>query len=209
MNITLVTVWYDENSDLLYDLVRSVADVCSHVVAVDGAYALYPDARGRSSADQAEAITLAARQVNLGLTLYQPAEPWQGNEIEKRNFALSLANIAKPDWLLILDGDERLLTAPKLHEQLENTTETSAVVKHYFDDRSEGNCRKLYRAPVHIGSWHAEYIGAEGQSIQSDDKALWLDGVVVEHRKSRRSLERQAAADHYYKLRDEQKIESQ
>jgi hypothetical protein len=209
VNITLVTVWYEEKPGWLYELVASVAGVCNRVVAVDGAYALFPNAKGGSLPDQAEAIVAAVAGYGLDLTLYQPAAPWHGNEVEKRNYALSLANAEKPDWVAIIDGDERIVeTPPDLFAKLEATDKESVMIRHRFNDRPEGHCKKLYRAPVRIGKWHAEYLNVEGIGVFDDDaSSLWLDELVLEHRKTDRDPERQAAASRYYQLRDEEGIE--
>lgn len=206
-DITLVTIWYDESPDWLYELVCSVAPICSRVVAVDGAYALYPDAQGRSHPDQASAIVFGAAQHALDLTLHQPAQPWSGNEVKKRNFALDLASAAKPDWLLILDGDEFLAEfPPDLHERLEATDESAATICHRFPDRTDGICTKLYRPPVRIGKWHAEYLDPSGVNLRDDPRLHFAD-VVVHHRKGERDPERQENAARYYTARDDAGIE--
>ena len=210
MNITLLTIWYDERPGFLHDLIQSVAGICNHVVMVDGAYALYPLAMGKSRWEQVAEVTFAAHKYNLGLTLHQPSHPWAGNEVEKRNYALSLANVAAPDWLLVLDADERLAEAPAdLFAKLEATDKQSVMVCHRFaDGRPDGACKKLYRVPVRVGKWHAEYLNAENLVVSEDETStLWLDDLVVEHRKSERIPERQEAAGRYYNLRDIEGIE--
>lgn len=206
MLITLITSWYDEQPDWLYGLVASVNGICSHVVAVDGAYALYPYGRGRSAPEQAAAITQAARDNDLGLTLYEPGWPWVGNECEKRNMMFRLAAVTEPDWMLILDGDERVLASPiNLHDLLESTDAPAVDVCHALTDRPQGRCRKLYRPPLRVGTFHAEYLNPAGVDVAACE-APYLDSFIVEHRKDR-APERKWAADRYYALRDKREIE--
>lgn len=206
-SVALLLSWYEEQPEWLYELVSSVAGVCDRVVAVDGAYALYPDARARSGPDQADAILFGAAEQGLGVTVHQPRTPWVGNEVEKRRYAHRLA--AGADWLLVLDGDERVIERPDdLLERLQVTGCRSATFTHRFSDRPDGCTRKLWRMPVTIGGWHFEYLDEDGKDL-NDEEALPLDGLlVVEHRKSDRPAGRQAAADVYYKRRDEQGIET-
>ena len=110
--------WYSESPTWLAHTVSSLskADV-AHVVAVDGAYALYPGAHERpsSSVEQTEAIVETARGVGIGCTVHAPAHPWWGNEVEKRTFMFRAGNlVAEPfvDWFLCIDADEVVHKSP-------------------------------------------------------------------------------------------------
>jgi hypothetical protein len=102
--------WFDERTDWLAELVASLAAVgVDHLVAVDGAYGLYPGARGSSGSEQASVVLGAAHGAGIGVTVHVPAFPWPGNEVEKRTVLFALGHlVAQPydDWLVVADADE-------------------------------------------------------------------------------------------------------
>lgn len=110
---------------MLAEAVHGLAKVADHVVAVDGAYALFPSAKTRSHPEQAEAIIRACETENVPVTIHRPNQLFVGNEVEKRNLSLRLAGVfAEPgDWVLVWDSDFHLVMCePKLvRHQLENT----------------------------------------------------------------------------------------
>lgn len=113
MKLIAVVSWYDESPSWLAQCVASLARFADHIVAVDGAYALFPDAAGRSPLEQHEAVVGAAYAAGVPLTLHWQKQPFEGNEVEKRNQTLKLARaVAGPgDWLIVVDADEYVLHA--------------------------------------------------------------------------------------------------
>lgn len=100
--------WFDESAIWLSATITSLAPHIDHLIALDGAYALYPDGRAQSRSDQACAIVETCQAASLGLTLHRPNTPWFGNEVEKRNRMWRLAELeAEPnvDWLWVIDAD--------------------------------------------------------------------------------------------------------
>jgi PAS domain-containing protein len=79
-----------------------------HLVAVDGAYQMFPGASGRSDVDQSNAVVWTAESIGVGLTLHQPFEAWRGNEVAKRSamFRLATSMLTADDWVLVIDADE-------------------------------------------------------------------------------------------------------
>ncbi len=114
MKLILLLNWYEESAAWLAATVASCADLVEHVVAVDGAYFLFPQGRARSGSEQAEAIRETATALGMGATVHQPREPWYGNEVEKRSFLFRLAavNASPEDWFFVLDGDEVVTENP-------------------------------------------------------------------------------------------------
>lgn len=110
MKIVGVLSWYDESPHWLSTAIAGMARLCDAIVAVDGAYGLYPSARPRSHPQQAEAIVHTAEAMGRGVLLYQPDTVWLGNEVEKRNKSLQLAGTLDPDWVVIFDADYHVLT---------------------------------------------------------------------------------------------------
>ena len=108
--------WYEEAPQWLAATVASLRGVCDHVIAADGTYPGFPDARvyPRSGREQAEVITETAYACNLGLTLISPRDVWEGGEVEKRNAMFDYAKIVGDpgDWVLIVDADEVVTAAP-------------------------------------------------------------------------------------------------
>lgn len=125
MKLIGLLCWYDESPSWLAACVASMAAAgVDHVVAVDGAYRLYPEGRPRSSGNQQETILKVAYGTGIGATVHAPQELWAGNEVEKRGFMFKLAEqIAVPgrDWYLVMDADEILVKADQLRAALDAT----------------------------------------------------------------------------------------
>lgn len=133
MRIVALLSWYDENPAWLGGLTAAFAGVADHIVAVDGAYSLYPSGRPRSPQGQAEAIRDAAAAINIGCTIHEPQTTWVGNEVEKRNFMFHLAEkITTPDdWYLVIDGDEIVRRAGDLKAEMEASPHHAADATLY------------------------------------------------------------------------------
>jgi hypothetical protein len=201
--------WYDEQAGHLTDAVISLGRAgVDHVVAVDGAYALYPDASNRSGSEQHAAIRDAAGWYGMGATIHTPPEPWAGNEVEKRSamFALGHAH-ADPheDWLLVIDADEKITVADGWRDQLERTSLDVGAVLHGEPGVRPRSERRLFRA-------HPQGIQVRGSHffyVDGDERVLWgpgqIDRELVElrmlHRPQTRTAERTDARNAYYEYR--------
>lgn len=86
----------------------SLSGVVDHLVAVDGAFMLYPGGKPSSDPSQARLIAEICSGLRIGLTLHVPAQIWEGNEVQKRNHSIVLAEaVTDPEgWYLSLDADE-------------------------------------------------------------------------------------------------------
>lgn len=124
--------WYDESPLWLAATITSLTPFTDHLVAIDGAYGLYPHGEPMSRADQAEAITETCQAAGMGLTLHRPNTRWLGNEIEKRTKLFQLAEAeAEPghDWYLVVDADIIVDKHPAdLKHQLAHTPHDAAQV---------------------------------------------------------------------------------
>lgn len=119
VRITALLSWYCEQPDWLAKTIHSLelAGV-TRLVAVDGAYSLFPGARGRSSNVEHDTICDTAAAVGIDVTIMAPDAPWP-SEIDKRNHLFRLADEVPADWYLVIDGDERIAEVPgDLHERL-------------------------------------------------------------------------------------------
>lgn len=228
--IVALLSWYDENPAWLGGLIASLTrgDQVGHVVAVDGAYALYPGKQPRSPDGQADAIREVCRAAGLGLTLHEPASPWVGNEVEKRNTMFRLAEqVSSPsDWYLVIDGDEIVTKwghgVPETNMDVVEVTlwkhrphvephERPFVTKQV----EEIHTRRIFRALRGLRVEGKHYI------YRTDDQILWGDHdpsepldqakgayhIRLQHRNECRDLWRAKSARDYYELRDRLKIE--
>jgi hypothetical protein len=111
LKLFAILSWFEEPPSWLAATVASLHGLCDHVVAVDGAYELFPGSGRKpvSGPEQAETILATATALGMGCTIVRPQRAWAGNEVGKRDAAFKVANaLAEPgrDWLLIMDADE-------------------------------------------------------------------------------------------------------
>lgn len=103
MIVTAALPWWGELPEDLDRCVRAMANVADRVVALDGAYARYPNATPRSSDDQVAAIRDAAKAVGLECQILQPDRLWAG-QVEKRCYLLAMASVGS-NWVATVDAD--------------------------------------------------------------------------------------------------------
>ena len=128
MKITGLLAWYDESPIWLQAAVSAAAKLCDHVVAVDGAYGLYPRGKAQSDPSQAEAILHATYAAGIGCTIFRPQEVWYGNQIEKRTTLFALGAETRADWFYVFDADDLVTSVPPdARRRLEATEEDVAV----------------------------------------------------------------------------------
>lgn len=236
MKIYGLLSWYQESALWLAAAITSAAKLCDHIVAVDGAYFLYPEGRPRSGAEQGAIIQEVAHANGVGCTLFTPDQVWEGNEVEKRSFMFSLAEtIATPheDWYFILDADVVLDHVPEdTRDRLEATELDAAEVKMFERDDvytqpdkakaamsmewpiNNFTCRCIYRAipGLTVEGNHYTYVTPDGRKLWSNDgeqePALDLTDLRCEHRTNFRELTRRNTQRDYYKRRDNAGIET-
>lgn len=102
--------WYDEKPEMLYRCVRSLEGIAERLVALDGAFASYPNGTPNSSREELEAIGYAAFDAGLELHVGKP-RVWE-SQVDKRRALMWLgqewAENLDDDWLLVIDADERI-----------------------------------------------------------------------------------------------------
>lgn len=111
MNVVGLLAWFDESPSWLATACAGFARVCDEIVAVDGAYSLYPKGRARSRPDQSEAILAACEAAEVGCTVHRPRQTFAGQEVQKRNLLLGLAAPLEPDWVVVFDADMHVMQA--------------------------------------------------------------------------------------------------
>jgi len=232
-NLIGLLCWFDEPVENLASCIVGLHRAgVYHVVAVDGAYALYPDAKPASHPNQHAAIHLTCRKLGMRCTIHTPSGLWAGNEVEKRTFHFNLAYaLSEPgDWFFIMDADQTVVQVPgDLRERLA-ATDLDAAETRFLDvmalranDPSwppRFEMRNLFRAqPMRCSTNHCTYV-------TGDDRLLWgwervggnggerplepcldVTDLLVEHHPDQRPVERQRAKLAYYAARDEQRVE--
>lgn len=181
MKIVGLLIWYDEQPSMLATAAAGLAKVADEVVAVDGAYSLFPSATVRSHPNQAEAILRACETEDVGVTIHRPRQLFFGNEIEKRNLSLKLAApfCEQGDWLLVWDADYHLHrldpgvvrhdleTTDKLaatytileqHDLMADPVQAEYAVKAEIDTRFTVRTRGIYRWAPDIEYLNAHFI---------------------------------------------------
>jgi hypothetical protein len=127
-----VLSWFDEPLPLLASCLEGMArGGVDHLVAVDGAYRLFPGGEARSHIDQHAVLAAGTKQYGIGLTLVVPSTVWAGNEVEKREYAFrqALAASGPGDWFWSLDADEIITAVPDdLKDRLEDAAEDAALI---------------------------------------------------------------------------------
>jgi hypothetical protein len=223
MKVVGLLNFYDENPNWLSAYVAAMAKMCSHLVACDGAYMLFPGAleSPQSSFDQVDAITRACDAAGMGLTLFTPTEPW-GSEVEKRDFMFRLGPaMTMDDWFFIVDADELLRPNDWAMKDLQETRLDVAEVTLY--DKIGGlrpshtPIRRLFRALPEMHVEQAHYIVTAQKDGERTYLAgprdfplaapLWLSEVLLNHLNRHRNPLRNQAAQTYYERRDELGIE--
>ena len=222
MKVIALLSWYDEPVPWLAECVASAAKIVDHFVAVDGAYALFPEATRKPTSDpvQAETITRTARGAGLGVTVHTPSGPWWGNEVEKRDFALQLGQtVADPgDWYMVIDADEVVAQAPSdTRQRLADAGEDAGEVMMWernaqqtvadLVDASQDYrwmLRRFYRAQPDMHCVQAHYVVTAGDRVLCGnpnkhrvEPAFGLPDFVLEHRTRLRSKHRQRQKREY------------
>lgn len=224
MRIVGVLCAYDEHSHWLSTAVSGFAQLCDDIVYVDGSYAIYPQGRARSHPSECEAVTQACEAAGVGLVSYRPRDVFTGNEVEKRNRSLRLAETLDPDWVVIFDADHHVTHCnPDLLRY--DLAETELNVATYRLIESDGETkwvtrlRGIYRwtddlayGPAH---WTISGTYADREWLRGPDHlpghraspALDLDSLECVHRTRDRRAERRDAMTAYNTVRDTYEVE--
>jgi len=102
--------FYDEQPEHLKRCVESLKGFADVLVALDGAYATFPDGQRMSPMVQRFALQDAAYASGMSYRITEPYGLWPG-EVEKRAALFELARSAgatPDDWFLIIDADMEL-----------------------------------------------------------------------------------------------------
>jgi hypothetical protein len=215
--------FYDEDPDWLERCILSLELLqCDRLIALHGAYSLYPGASPKCSPDELRAVAVAANVAGVKCTSILPAKVWD-SEIEKRNFLFELAEQeARPqDWYFVVDADEFVTHAPRdLRERLNATPFDVAAVElkepgHPLGTMVYPTHPKFFRAIPGLRAVkdHFTYTTPDGRKLWGNAKTQHLEPradlstVKVEHHNQLRHPDRRRAAMQYYETRDRLGVE--
>jgi PAS domain-containing protein len=234
MKVVALISWYDERPSWLAATVASLKDFADHIIAVDGAYLLYPGGRPASSSDQAETIQDAAATLGIGCTIHTPSTVWLENETEKRSFMFALAETmtTEEDWYFPIDADEVCTyISPGTRELLEATDLDAADINLWnrsaipdrddahekarqfvWEDEEQHPHRQIFRAirGLKVEGTHYHYVTPDGRQLWGSSPVDGLDltqNVSIEHRNTQRTMKRDQNRILYYERRDRLGIE--
>lgn len=225
--------WYDEHASWLTAAIASHYRAgLTHLIAVDGAYELFPGGRPRSGVEQHHAINDTCEGLGISSLIHTPATTWTGNEVHKRTFLFELGlTIADPDdWFLVIDADHLMTEPDDLPRHLQQTDlhaaevslwqrpdpTTNAARQFKMPRVHQSTMRVLYRANpgLHCDGNHYTYTDGQGRILWGQttpghtiEPALDLTHIRIEHRTTERDLARHEDQYAYYKRRDNLQIE--
>lgn len=206
MRVVALMAFYQEEDAMLEAAVGSLQGLADHLVAVDGAYALYPG--GTAVSGGHDVIRRTAEEAGIGLTLHVPGTTWGGGEIEKRDtmFRLGEEHTTEADWFYIQDADFVVTTNRDARAALEETEELAADVCLINSDGNFHPHRLFFKALRNIRVRNAHYQW----QVEPDGPVMWdfhrkpvpsLDltqSVIVDHNDDQRPENRTADRWIYY-----------
>lgn len=222
MKLCALLSWFDEEPRHLAEMVASLplAGVDT-LIALDGAYALYPNAKARSPQHNYDTLHAACKTHGIDLDIVTPTKPWKGNEIEKRTHLFHLAeqHTTPDDWYLIIDADEEITKAPAdLLLQLEQTP-LNVGEATFTEPNPNGKTQTiqipiLFRATrgITVQGNHFTYRTPDGKNLWGNARMQRLEprhpaGITILHKTWLRQSNRHKAAHTYYHHRDSQRLE--
>lgn len=208
--VCALLAYYDESPKWLRQLVETLplAGV-TRLVAVDGAYRLYPNARPKSPDECRATLQAACDKTGIRLYHHTPSEVWD-DELEKRSFLFEQAEQVTQDhdWYFVVDADERVTQAPPRLPELLDKLDTLVAEATLWAPDSRVPLRMFFRSKrgLRVVGNHYTYQLPDGRRLWGN----WNDTlelatpipVLVEHRdrdRPRWRLDRKFA---YYDLRD-------
>lgn len=230
MRVVALLSWYEESPLWLAETIESLTLAgVDHLVALDGAYALYPDATPTSRPDQSITIAQACERHGIEHTIRAPTELWE-SEIEKRSALFELGEqVSRPkDWFFVVDADEVIQTVPgDFRERLQRSDrdvgrvtfleprEVTGPARNYrWQNKPRYTIRCLFRAQrgIRVEQNHWTYITADGKKLWGQNKrtlepCLDCSDLELWHRTDQRESGRRADQFVYYDRRDREKVE--
>jgi len=152
MKVTSALCWYDELPEDLEACIKGVANVADKILAVDGAYRRFPNAKAASPPEQADLIRKTTKMLGLECEIFVPDAPWAG-QVEKRSAMMSMAAKGS-DWIIVSDTDhvirtDRLWARGTLNTLLDNP-DVDVIAVSYFTPANDSRPLEVSAAT----NWH-------------------------------------------------------
>jgi hypothetical protein len=194
----------------------------THLVACDGGYDLFPGGLGRSRTAQGDMLRKATHRCGMTLVLVEPATPWRGNEVEKRQAMLNyaLAHSREGDWLVAYDADFVLEEINvNVVEELWACGEDGFIDVSFTDspapDETSWYPLRIFLPAIQgmtLPSNHYTYRLPDGRHYSVGDRTsssplTFKDKIKIRHRTDLRRPGRREKQITYYEKRDKAGIE--
>lgn len=219
MRVIGLLAWYDEPTKDLERCIRTFhAAGVTALVAVDGAYGLFPGAQPVSPVEQHVLIAQTCAELKIDLRLWRPRELWD-TETDKRAFMFGLAEQhlrqSDEDWYCVMDADEYVKGQVDLQGLLRKTRFDAADVT--FDEPAgAGKPHKRFELRCLFRALEGLTVRFNHHTYMVGDRILWgyghepaedLTFVTIVHTTNLRPAKRRKLKDTYYADRDDQGIE--
>lgn len=211
MKIVAALAWYREPPEFLDRLVRSLAGLVDVLVALDGAWALFPDAEPHSTLAEGMALHEAALDAGVRLELRTPEIVFE-SQVAKRAALMALA-AEHGDWVLVVDADEHVSRKLPLGLRYELGRTDRVVGEVLLRNMQAGKLlggglsRRLYRAGTTVEIVHSGYTFEGRQLLPGEPTVDVRDLVTIEHDYANRGPERNAQAAEYLRRRTAEREE--
>ena len=220
MKLVGLLSWFDEPPHDIERCIRSFhACGMSHLVAVDGAYGLFPDARPVSDSRQHETIAAVCNELAIDLRLFLPPDVW-ATETEKRAMLFEIAELqfdtTAEDWFVVIDADEYVPDPVDLRPLLAPISYVAADL-HVDEPSGGGNpaqsfdIRKLFRALPGLTVCFNHHTYAAGDTVlwgYGQVESADLSQVTVRHMTNLRPAKRRVVKETYYRDRETHGLEA-
>jgi hypothetical protein len=226
--IVALLCFYDETERTLERLIVSLARCrgVGRIVALDGAYELFPHGGRASAPKQRRAIRKAAEHAGIEARIFVPERKWH-DEMEKRSalFEYGEMDTQPNDWLFVVDADYELgWCPPDLADLLAAHTEPYQIdaaevsMQNIRGELFPGlppiqSIRSLFRSRLglRVEGNHYTYVTADGRQLWGSnhaEPALNLTQEVrIIHHTNARDYQRARRQILYYRARDDSGIE--
>ncbi len=232
MRVVGLLSWYEEDPAWLAEMIASLPKASvEHLIALDGAYALFPGGAPTSDPSNVQAIQAACEVAGITYSIHQPVEVWEGNETEKRSALFELAEQVSDegDWYFVMDADETITDVPEdFTARLKGTNldvgmvtfqepaekETGPAPRFRWQRKRRYPIRVLFRAikGLRVVGNHWTYVTPDGRRLWGQNKrtlepALDCTDLAIFHRSDLRHEARRADQYAYYEIRDQEQVE--
>lgn len=216
VRIAAALAFFDEPDEFLDRCVRSLAGLVDEIVALDGAWDLFPADDYLSPMESIRVLNRARVDCELSGIPIRPSKPFE-SQVEKRAELMRIASMSS-DWILVIDADEYVAHCDPdvVHAGLTASDLNVGIVTHRNlhrgwtadnpDPPRAGMNRRLYRAGTTVVQVHSGYV-REGEHLHVADAVDLREHLELEHDNWNRGDERNQRAKNYRRARETERVE--